>query len=245
MTSCLHGGGVRESGGRRRSRTLCRGWVTGSDGSMFTTWKSLPLQPQQVFTYLLASNTSAFTSTHLSHRSPLPSTLKHLILSNMCPLPSSISDCPLPPLLEHVHIELAPFSANGKTTILPTPLDFSHLTQLTELFLDGGEETSNLVSPPFFSSLMNATGIQRIILQYCVVYSFDFPDFIRWFFGDWRVRGGEKGDREDGSKIGDYLEMGLFFGEWSEEEIVIARSTMEEYPRTKGSGIWEPGEGEE
>ncbi|KAH8925656.1 hypothetical protein BT69DRAFT_1331986 [Atractiella rhizophila] len=151
----------------------------------------------------------------------------------------------LPPPLEYVNIELAPFSANGKTTILPTPLDFSHLTQLTKLFLDGGEETSNLVSTPFFSRLTNAMGIKLIILQYCVVDSFYFPDFIRWFFGDWQVSDAEKGDRKGGRKIGERLEVRLFFGEWSEEEIVIARSMMQKYTRSERSGIWEPGKGEE
>ncbi|KAH8924187.1 hypothetical protein BT69DRAFT_1349644 [Atractiella rhizophila] len=174
----------------------------------------------------------------------LPRTLKFLALSNMCPLPSCISEYPLPPLLEYLRIELVPFSADGKTSVLPTPLDLSHLTCLTELILDGGEETSNLVSPPFFSSLMNATGIELIILQYCVVDSSDFPDFIRWFFGDWRVRGAKKRDRVNGKAIGRDLEVRLFFGEWSKEEIVIARSTMRKY-ESYGSGVWEPGEGEE
>ncbi|KAH8921519.1 hypothetical protein BT69DRAFT_1283121 [Atractiella rhizophila] len=38
----------------------------------------------------------------------LPPTLRHLQLSNMCPLPPSISDHPLPPHLEHVTVELTP-----------------------------------------------------------------------------------------------------------------------------------------
>ncbi|KAH8927746.1 hypothetical protein BT69DRAFT_1277713, partial [Atractiella rhizophila] len=86
--------------------------------------------------------------------------------------------------------------------------------------------------------------------KYCVVDSSDCPDFIHWFFGDWQVRGIEKGDRVDGAEIGKHLEVRLFFGEWSEVEIVIARSTMGKYPRSKRSniwgmtsGIWEPGEG--
>ncbi|KAH8925625.1 hypothetical protein BT69DRAFT_1279496 [Atractiella rhizophila] len=175
----------------------------------------------------------------------LPHTIERLELSNMCPLPSSISESPLPPLLEHLDIVLAPFSTDGKTSILPTPLDLSHLIHLTTLVLDGGEETSNLVSHKFFGTLKNATQISEITFWDCVVDSFNFPDFIRWFFGDWRVRGGEKGDRVDGKAIGRDLEVRLFFGEWSEEEIVIARSTMEKYTASQESGIWEPGEGEE
>ncbi|KAH8924163.1 hypothetical protein BT69DRAFT_103160 [Atractiella rhizophila] len=175
----------------------------------------------------------------------LPHTFKRLQLSNMCPLPSSISDYPLPPLLEYVDIELAPFSANGKTTILPTPLNFSHLTHLTKLILDGGEETSNLVSRQFFSTLKNATVIRVISLAHCVVDSFDCPDFIHWFFGDWRVRGAEKGDRVDGEEIQRHLEVRLFFGEWSDEEIAIARSAVAKCTSSRTSGIWEPGEGYE
>ncbi|KAH8927604.1 hypothetical protein BT69DRAFT_1389390 [Atractiella rhizophila] len=175
----------------------------------------------------------------------LPCTIKHLKLWNMCPLPSSISDDPLPPLLEHLTVILAPFSGNGKTSILPSPFDLSHLRHLTKLILDRGEEMSNLVSREFFSTLTNAKQIHWITLRYCVVYSFDFPDFIRWFFGDWRVRGIEKEDRVDGKGIGWCLQVRLFFGEWSEEEIVIARSTMEKHKTSWKSGIWEPGEGGE
>ncbi|KAH8926156.1 hypothetical protein BT69DRAFT_1331540 [Atractiella rhizophila] len=175
----------------------------------------------------------------------LPRTLKRLKLTNMCPLPSSISECPLPPLLEWLNIELAPFSPSEKTSILPTPLHLSHLTHLTRLILDGGEETSNLISPEFFSTLKNATAIHDITLWYCVVDSFDFPDFIRWFFWNWQVSGAEKADPPDREVIGWHLQVRLFFGDWSKEEIVIARSTMEEYTRSEESGIWEPGEGEE
>ncbi|KAH8924171.1 hypothetical protein BT69DRAFT_1280840 [Atractiella rhizophila] len=176
---------------------------------------------------------------------PLPHTLKCLELSNMCPLPSSISEYPLPPILNILWIDLAPFSADVKTSILLTPLDLSHLTCLTQLFLDGGDEKSNLVPREFFSTLKNATGIFWITLRYCVVSSFDFPDFIRCFFGDWQERGAEKGDRKDGQRMGDDLEVRLFFGEWSEEEIVIARRTMGEYAnreRSRWSGVWEAGE---
>ncbi|KAH8924155.1 hypothetical protein BT69DRAFT_1280809 [Atractiella rhizophila] len=175
----------------------------------------------------------------------LPQTLRYLYLSDLCPLPSSISDHPLPLLLEHLTLVLAPFSADGKTSILCTPFDLSHLTQLTELFLDGGEETSNLISREFFSTLKNATAIYRIILRYCVVSSLDFPDFIRWFFGDWQARGADRGDQEDGGKMDRHLGVRLFFGEWSEEEIAIARRTMAKYARTDASGIWEPGEEKE
>ncbi|KAH8924181.1 hypothetical protein BT69DRAFT_1280869 [Atractiella rhizophila] len=167
----------------------------------------------------------------------IPRTLRHLDLSNMCPLPSSISAYPLPPLLTHLTLRLAPFSADGKTSILPTPLDLSHLTHLTTLFLNGGEETSNLVSRQFFSTLKNATRIHWIALLYCVVYSLDFPDFVRWFYGDWRVRGSEERNRVDGNGIGQHLEVRLFFGEWSEEEIVIARRTMGEYA-TRETNRW-------
>ncbi|KAH8924177.1 hypothetical protein BT69DRAFT_1280855 [Atractiella rhizophila] len=176
----------------------------------------------------------------------------HLELWNMCPLPSSISNYPLPPLLKHLEIVLAPFSADGKTSVLPTPFDVSHLTRLTVLILDGGEETSNLVSHEFFKTLKNAKAIEKITVKYCVVDSSDCPDFIHWFFGDWQVRGIEKGLRVYGAGIGKHLEVRLFFGEWSEVEIVIVRSTMGKYPMSKlsniwgkTSGIWEPGEGKE
>ncbi|KAH8925674.1 hypothetical protein BT69DRAFT_1332000 [Atractiella rhizophila] len=182
---------------------------------------------------------------HLRRYPPLPSlslprSLLYLRLSNLCPLPTSISDYPLPPLLEYLEIVLAPFSMDGTTTILSTPLDLSHLSQLTSLSLDGGEETSNLVSRQFFSTLKNATAINEITLLYCVVDPFDFPDFIRWFFGDWWVRRMEKGDRFDGREIGLHLEARSFFGEWSEEEIVNARKMMAEYRKSKESGVWEP-----
>ncbi|KAH8924158.1 hypothetical protein BT69DRAFT_1280817 [Atractiella rhizophila] len=211
----------------------------------FRVWSGVEDSPASASAGLRLSSRLEYLG--LDKYPPLPSlslsrTLKHLQLSNMCPLPSSISDYTLPPLLEYLNIKLSPFSVTGKTSILPTPLDLSHLTHLTDLFLYGGEETSNLVSRKFFSTLKNATVIQKIWLSYCVVDSSDFPDFIRWFFGDWRLRGAEKGDREDGSKIGEHLQVHLFFGEWSEEEIAIARSTMAKYARTDGSGIWEPGD---
>ncbi|KAH8915580.1 hypothetical protein BT69DRAFT_1288648, partial [Atractiella rhizophila] len=174
----------------------------------------------------------------------LPRTLRHLELCNMCPLPSSISDYRLPPLLEDLTVVLASFSANVKTSILLSPFDLSHLTHLTYLILDGGEETSNLVSREFFSTLKNAKWICRIELRFCVMYSSDFPDFIRWFFGDWRVRGIEQW--VDRKAIGRHLEVRLFFGEWSEDEIVIARRTMGDCTTgvtTSRSGVWEPGEG--
>ncbi|KAH8923435.1 hypothetical protein BT69DRAFT_1281464 [Atractiella rhizophila] len=151
----------------------------------------------------------------------LPHTLHRLHLSNMCPLPLSISAHSLPPLLEDLRLVLAPFSADGKTSILPTPLDLSHLTQLTTLYLDGGEETSNLVSRRFFSTLKNATAISRVTLEYCVMEYVDFPDFIHWFFR-------EKGDQVDYGKTGEYLDVCLFFGDWQEDEIEIARGTLED-----------------
>ncbi|KAH8927734.1 hypothetical protein BT69DRAFT_1347055 [Atractiella rhizophila] len=194
------------------------------------------------------SPASASTGLHLSSRLEhlhlysypplaslsLPHTLKRLSLVHMCPLPSSISNYPLPPLLEKLRVLLAPFSVNGKTSILPTPLDFSHLKHLTKLILDGGEETSKLVSRQFFSTLTNATAIRYMTLWYCVVDSFDFPDFIRWFFGYRQVRRMEKECMK--------LFVVLFFGEWSEVEIVIARSMLKEYREaSKGSGVWESG----
>ncbi|KAH8925646.1 hypothetical protein BT69DRAFT_1318120 [Atractiella rhizophila] len=161
----------------------------------------------------------------------LPRTLKYLELTNICPLPSSISDYPLPPLLEHLMIVLAPFAADGKTSVLPSPFDLSHLIHLRRLILDGGEETSNLISPKLFSTLKNAQVIHSITLYYCVVDLFDFLDFIHWFLGN--------------DSNGWHLEVHLFFGEWREEEIAIARSTMEKYTSKEGSGIWEPGQKEE
>ncbi|KAH8927325.1 hypothetical protein BT69DRAFT_1294175 [Atractiella rhizophila] len=169
----------------------------------------------------------------------LPCTLQYLSLSNLCPLPSSILDYPLPPLLERLKIELAPFPTGLKISILPTPLDFTHLTHLTELILDGGEETSNLIPRHFFSTLQNATSIKEITVKYCVVYSLDFPDFIRWFFGNWQMRRVEKRDPVVREEIGWHLEVCLFFGEWMEEEMVIARSTMKAYKMSKDSGVWD------
>ncbi|KAH8927985.1 hypothetical protein BT69DRAFT_1277543, partial [Atractiella rhizophila] len=49
----------------------------------------------------------------------LPLSLTHLYLSNLCPLPPSVSGSCLPPLLEHLEITLAPYSPDGKTSILP------------------------------------------------------------------------------------------------------------------------------
>ncbi|KAH8922142.1 hypothetical protein BT69DRAFT_268801 [Atractiella rhizophila] len=100
---------------------------------------------------------------------PLPLSLTWLILSNLCPLPPSVSGCCLPPLLKHPEIKLAPYSPSGKTSMLPSPLDLSHLKHLTLLRLDGGEETSNLVSPAFFHTLTNAKAIDRVEVRYCVV----------------------------------------------------------------------------
>ncbi|KAH8927328.1 hypothetical protein BT69DRAFT_822614 [Atractiella rhizophila] len=172
----------------------------------------------------------------------LPRTLKYLKLSNMCPLPPSISDYPLPPLLYGLTVELAPFSADEKTSILPTPLDLSHLTHLTELILDGGEETSNLIPRHFFSTLQNATSIEEITVEYCVVDWSDFPDFIRWFFGDWRVRGIEQGHRASGNGIGWFLHVGLFFGEWLEEDLASARKMIGKYEVLLKSNVSESGE---
>ncbi|KAH8925445.1 hypothetical protein BT69DRAFT_1279673 [Atractiella rhizophila] len=172
----------------------------------------------------------------------LPNTLKTLILSKICPLPPSFSDHPLPPLLEVLAIELVPFSSGRKTSILPNPLDLSHLTYLVQLILDGGEETSNLISRNFFSTLKNARAISDITLRYCVVDSFSFPDFIHWFFGDWQVRGAKKEDQVDGNRMGKILVVCLFFGEWHPEEVAISRRMIGEYTRSKSSGVWESGD---
>ncbi|KAH8924170.1 hypothetical protein BT69DRAFT_1296594 [Atractiella rhizophila] len=183
---------------------------------------------------------------HLYMYPPLPSlslphTLQHLYVSNLCPLPPSILKYPLPPHLQHLNIVLAPFSVSGKTSILSTPCDLSHLTHLTHLILDGGEETSNLICPKIFSTLTNAKGIYWITLHYCVVYSVDFPDFISWFFGDSQMRGAEKWDQVDGKEMGYHLEVHLFFGAWREEEIVVAWRTMGEWATSasRWSGVWE------
>ncbi|KAH8915313.1 hypothetical protein BT69DRAFT_901192 [Atractiella rhizophila] len=167
----------------------------------------------------------------------LPQTLRYLHLSNVCPLPSCISEYPLPPLLERLKIELVPFSTDGNTSILHTPLDFSHLTHLIQMDLDGGEETSNLVSPWFFSTLKNVTMIRFISLEYCVVVSPEFPEFIHWFFGDWKVRGACMQMKP--VPMGRRLEVRLFFGEWSEEEIVSARRMIGEYTLDgREGGVW-------
>ncbi|KAH8922152.1 hypothetical protein BT69DRAFT_1282502 [Atractiella rhizophila] len=159
----------------------------------------------------------------------LPSTLKCLKLSNICPLPSSISESLLPPLLHNLTLVLAPCSVTGRTSILPTPFDLSHLTRLNELILDGGEETSNVVFRKFFSTIKNAKAIRVITLKYCAVDSVDFPDFIHWFFGNWRVRGAEKGNLVDGKVIRSHLNV---------------RSTMRKYKyeSSEKSGVWEPGD---
>ncbi|KAH8918087.1 hypothetical protein BT69DRAFT_605898 [Atractiella rhizophila] len=156
----------------------------------------------------------------------LPQNLDTLILSNLCPLPSTISDRPLPLLLDHLRIELAPFFPSGNTSILPTPLDLSYLTRLTWLHLDGGEETSNLVSRRLFSTLKNAKAIYKIKVAYCGLDSSDFPDFIRWFFADQRISSAMK--KFGGMEMGYNLDVVLFFGEWHEEEIRNARMAMQE-----------------
>ncbi|KAH8915568.1 hypothetical protein BT69DRAFT_1303606 [Atractiella rhizophila] len=74
----------------------------------------------------------------------------------------------------------------------------------------------------------------------CVQYGLYF---IRWFFGDWWVRGAEQGDQVDEDEIEWDSEVCLFFGEWSEDEIVNARSRVEKYTWNEQSGIWDPGEG--
>ncbi|KAH8917693.1 hypothetical protein BT69DRAFT_641596 [Atractiella rhizophila] len=184
---------------------------------MLKTWRTLPRRHHQGFNYRLTSN-------------------KWLNLSNLCPLPPSVSGTCLPPLLEYLEITLAPYSPDGKTSTLPTPLDFSHLKHLTWLELDGGEETSNLVSSQFFHTLRNAKAIATIDVRYCVVdwafTGFVFSDFICWFFGDRGVK--EEGDTVDGAekmkrKRGRKLRVQLFFGGWLEEAIRTARSTLRDF----------------
>ncbi|KAH8930259.1 hypothetical protein BT69DRAFT_908560 [Atractiella rhizophila] len=162
---------------------------------------------------------------------PLPSlslalTLTWLSLSDLCPLPPSISGSCLPPLLEHLEIMLGPYSPAGKISILSTPLGLSHLQHLTRLYLDGGKETSNLVSPQFFHTLRNAKAIATIDVQYCLVHwefsGFIFSDFICWFFGDRGVK--VEGDVMDDVEMvemitGRRLSVKLFFGAWLEGEM--------------------------
>ncbi|KAH8924488.1 hypothetical protein BT69DRAFT_1296362 [Atractiella rhizophila] len=201
---------------------------------------------------------SSLNSLELHTYPPLPSlslplTLTSLGLSNLCPLPPSISGSCLPPLLDWLKITLAPYSPDGKTSILPSPFDFSHLKHLTNLYLDGGEETSNLVSPQVFHTLRNAKGIAEIDVRYCVVdwefTGFVFSDFICWFFGDRGVK--EEGDKEDGaekvkSTRGRELRVQLFFGGWLEDEIRKARSTLSEFEVIEGGWkIWIREGGEE
>ncbi|KAH8923709.1 hypothetical protein BT69DRAFT_1349953 [Atractiella rhizophila] len=166
-----------------------------------------------------------------------PSTLKALTLSHMCPLPPSISSSPLPFLLEELSLTLVPFYVNGMTSILPTPLDLSHLKHLTSVRLDGGEETSNLISRQIFPTLRNAKGIEAIDIRYCGVDwfcfpRFIFPDFIHWFFGNRDIH--NEGDPKEGYKGEGLtrqrtLSVLLFFGEWQDEEIGSARRTMREF----------------
>ncbi|KAH8919169.1 hypothetical protein BT69DRAFT_1322327 [Atractiella rhizophila] len=135
---------------------------------------------------------------------PLPSlSLAHALtglrLSNLCPLPPSVSGSCLPSLLEDLTMTLAPYSPDGKFSILPSPLDFSHLKHLTFLRLDGGEDASNLVPAQLFHNLRNAKVIEDIDVRYCVVNweyaGFVFSDIICWFFGDRGLK--EELDTED------------------------------------------------
>ncbi|KAH8930273.1 hypothetical protein BT69DRAFT_1328075 [Atractiella rhizophila] len=179
--------------------------------------------------------------------SPLsfPHTLLDLTLSHMCPLPPSISSTPLPPLLNRLDLSLAPY---GKTSVLSTPLDLSHLSNLTLLLLDGGGETSNLVSPQLFRTLRNAKSIEVIDVRCCVVEWLGFPQYIRWFFGD---RG--KMDVDAEQNVADkkiqtrevMLRVLLFFGEWRKEDISVARKTMREAAVTSWSWVRECGDLEE
>ncbi|KAH8922132.1 hypothetical protein BT69DRAFT_1282583 [Atractiella rhizophila] len=182
----------------------------------------------------------------------LPLSLTDLRLSNLCPLPPSVSGSCLPPLLANLDITLAPYSPAGTTSILPSPLDLSHLQHLTELYLDGGEETTNLVSPQFFHTLTNAKAITIIDVRYCMVdwefTGFVFSDFICWFFGDGGVK--EEEEMVDGAEKvktrGRWLRVQLFFGAWLEEEICKARSTLKEFGvSNENEYIWVREGGEE
>ncbi|KAH8916007.1 hypothetical protein BT69DRAFT_1340650 [Atractiella rhizophila] len=166
----------------------------------------------------------------------LPRTLQQLYLSRLCPLrpstyhtlhisPSSNSmvdrnfKSSLPPVLPHPQ-------KYGKISILPTPLDLSHLEHLAFLELDDGEEASNFISPQFFHTLRNAEAIKEITVRYSVVdwefTGFVFSDFIRWFFGD-------RGVQKEGHAVDEAekvermrrreLRVERFFGGWLEEEI--------------------------
>ncbi|KAH8918880.1 hypothetical protein BT69DRAFT_539079 [Atractiella rhizophila] len=183
----------------------------------------------------------------------LPHTLTRLILSNLCPLPPAVSGSCLSPLLKDITITLAPYSPDGKISILPKPLDFSHLKHLTRVYLDGGEETSRLVSPQFFHTLTNAKAIASIDARYCVMdwgfTGFVFSDFIRWFFGDRGME--EEGDTvNEAEKVkttrGRQLTIELFFGSWRDEEICMARSVLREFGVIEGDyRIWIREGGEE
>ncbi|KAH8917559.1 hypothetical protein BT69DRAFT_1339022 [Atractiella rhizophila] len=81
--------------------------------------------------------------------------------------------------------------------------------------------------------------IRTINIQYCMVAWSDFPDFICWFFGDWQVRGTKREHRVDGEAMGKHLGVRLLFAEWHEEEIMIARRTMEECG-VREDGVWQP-----
>ncbi|KAH8923985.1 hypothetical protein BT69DRAFT_113871 [Atractiella rhizophila] len=152
-----------------------------------------------------------------------------LRLSNLYPLPPSASSSSLPPLLEHLEVHISPLQHDVKISILPSPLDLSHLLYLTSLYLDGGEEPFNLVTLQFFPTLKIAGAIRHLDIAYCVLDSFDLPDFVRWFFGNRRMKAANKGDvaEEDGSEEewtrGRSLSIILFFGDWGEEDITIAR----------------------
>ncbi|KAH8918934.1 hypothetical protein BT69DRAFT_1285270 [Atractiella rhizophila] len=128
--------------------------------------------------------------------------------------------------------------------MLPPPLDLTHLTHLTILYLDGGEETSNLVHHRFFGTLRNATAIKSIQLMYCVLDFLDFPDFIRWFFGEDRRVTKSDGDGlnwdEEKWTIGSTLKVFLFVAEWDEDEIEISRMTLREFEvLEQDAGVWE------
>ncbi|KAH8927938.1 hypothetical protein BT69DRAFT_1330044 [Atractiella rhizophila] len=229
---------IQESGGGRRLRTLCAACVG---------------RIKRLDVWDVEDSASSASSTL-----QLPHGLERLSLQKYPPLPSlnlphtlrvfaslqSVSP-PLPPSQNTLY---RLFWKLSKSSLSPSPLmealpsytlrlTFHTSYTLAQMDLDGGEETSNLVPPKLFSTLKNVRSIHSMSLRYCVVVSPDFPEFIHWFFGDWQVRGVRM--QVDGVPIGSHLEVHLFFGEWSEEEIISARRMIGVYTlRGRSGGVW-------
>ncbi|KAH8927525.1 hypothetical protein BT69DRAFT_1277916 [Atractiella rhizophila] len=145
----------------------------------------------------------------------LPDTLRRLTLARMCPLPPCISGSALPPRLEYLSLALFPYSPNGTPSVLRAPLELSHLRHLKDLYLDGGDETSNLLPRQFFGTLSNAVAIELIDIEYCAVDWFGFPEFIGWFFG--RVKKVSDGSEEE-EKLTGYglsVRLSVWVGNWT------------------------------